>query len=88
MTETLRRELIYIWYYFTVRFERIAGYYALGVFPGSVISVFGKAKIHALLSVIQKKKLGVQGVIPASLIGIASPLCMFSKRSVRGPYHI
>jgi uncharacterized membrane protein YraQ (UPF0718 family) len=44
---------------------------------GSLISVFGKAKIHALLTVIQGKKLGVLGLIPASLIGIASPLCMY-----------
>jgi uncharacterized membrane protein YraQ (UPF0718 family) len=77
MTETFKRELIYIWYYFTVQFEQIAGYYALGICLGSVISVFGKAKIHALLTTIQKKKLGVLGVIPASLIGIASPLCMY-----------
>jgi uncharacterized membrane protein YraQ (UPF0718 family) len=77
MTEILKREFIYFWYYFTLQFEQIAGYYVLGICLGSVISVFGKAKIHALLTVIQKKKLGVLGLIPASLIGIASPLCMY-----------
>jgi uncharacterized membrane protein YraQ (UPF0718 family) len=77
MTEILNREFIYLWYYFTLQFEQIAGYYILGICLGSVISVFGKAKIHALLSVIQKKKLGIPGLVPASLIGIASPLCMY-----------
>jgi uncharacterized membrane protein YraQ (UPF0718 family) len=77
MTEILKRELIYLWYYFTLQVEQIAGYYILGICLGSVISVFGKAKIHALLTVIQGKKLGVLGLIPASLIGIASPLCMY-----------
>jgi uncharacterized membrane protein YraQ (UPF0718 family) len=77
MTEILKRELIYIWYYFSLQFEQIAGYYVLGIFLGSVISVFGKTKIHALLTVIQKKKLGVLGIVPASIIGIASPLCMY-----------
>jgi uncharacterized membrane protein YraQ (UPF0718 family) len=77
MNEILRRELVYLWYYFTLQFEQIAGYYALGICLGSLISVFGKAKIHALLTTIQEKKLGVLGLIPASLIGIASPLCMY-----------
>jgi uncharacterized membrane protein YraQ (UPF0718 family) len=79
----IRRYAIYMWYYFEVQFEQIAGYYVLGIIIGSVISVFGKAKIHSLLTLIQKKpdgtprKLGVLGLIPAGLIGIASPLCMY-----------
>ena len=44
---------------------------------GSGISVFGKDTIHALLGRIQKKKLGVFGIVPACLIGIISPLCMY-----------
>jgi uncharacterized membrane protein YraQ (UPF0718 family) len=44
---------------------------------GSVISVFGKEKIHRMFAAMQGKKLGVLGVVPASLIGIASPLCMY-----------
>ncbi|GHV16427.1 permease [Spirochaetia bacterium] len=44
---------------------------------GSVISVFGKEKIHRMFAAMQNKKLGVLGVIPASLLGIASPLCMY-----------
>jgi uncharacterized membrane protein YraQ (UPF0718 family) len=44
---------------------------------GSVISVFGKEKIHRLFAGMRDKKLGALGVIPASLLGIASPLCMY-----------
>ncbi|MDR1072455.1 MAG: permease [Treponema sp.] len=77
MAEILKREFIYLWYYFDVQLRQIAGYWILGMALGSLISVFGKEKIHGLFVALQKKKLGVLGVIPASLIGIASPLCMY-----------
>jgi len=44
---------------------------------GSLISVFYKEKINLLLASLNEKKLGLLGVIPASLLGIASPLCMY-----------
>jgi uncharacterized membrane protein YraQ (UPF0718 family) len=75
--ELLSRELTYFWFYFSIQFSQIAGYWALGMILGSIISVFGKQKIHALFAAMQGKKLGILGVIPASLIGIASPLCMY-----------
>ncbi|MDR1753768.1 MAG: permease [Eubacterium sp.] len=77
MTELIHREWIYLWYYFTVQFEQIFWYWALGILSGSIISVFSKEKIHRLLSCIQNKKLGSFGVILASVIGIVSPLCMY-----------
>ena len=77
MANILRREGIYLWFYFSVQFEQIFWYWAVGIILGSVISVFGKEKIHRLLHSIQNKRLGALGVIPASLIGIASPLCMY-----------
>ena len=77
MADILRREGIYLWFYFSVQFEQIFWYWAFGVVFGSVISVFGKEKIHRLFHSIQKKRLGALGVIPASLLGIASPLCMY-----------
>jgi uncharacterized membrane protein YraQ (UPF0718 family) len=46
---------------------------------GSAISVFGKEKIHSLFAALRGKKLGVLGLIPASLIGIASP-CAYTAR--------
>lgn len=73
----VRREFIYLWYYFSVQLEQIFGYWILGMVLGSVISVFAKDKIHSTFSGISEKKLGVLGLIPASLLGIASPLCMY-----------
>ena len=95
MLDVLHREFIYVWYYFEVQLRQIFLYWALGIVIGSVISVFGKQKIHSLMSVIQDKHLGVLGIIPASLIGIASPLCMygtipiaasFSQKGMRDDY--
>lgn len=77
MIEIIRRESIYLWYYFSVQFEQIAPYWAIGMVLGSVISVFGKDKIHVLFQLLRGKKLGAFGVIPASILGIASPLCMY-----------
>ena len=77
MIDILRREFIYLWFYFTVQLEQIFPYWVLGIVLGSVISVFGKGRIHALFLRLQGKKLGIFGLIPASLLGIASPLCMF-----------
>ena len=73
----LRREFIYLWYYFTVQFEQIFPYWVLGMVLGSAISVFAKGKIHMAMGKLQGKRLGVFGVIPASILGIASPLCMY-----------
>lgn len=77
MLAILRRESIYLWYYSTVLLEQIAPYWALGIVLGSLISVFGKEKIHNSFSAIQGKKMGVFGIFPASVLGIASPLCMY-----------
>lgn len=73
----IRREFIYLWYYFSVQLEQIFGYWMLGIVLGSFISVFAKHKIHSAFSGILEKRLGVLGLIPASLLGIASPLCMY-----------
>lgn len=73
----IKREFIYLWYYFSVQMEQIFAYWVLGMVLGSVISVFAKNKIHAAFSSISEKRLGVLGLIPASLLGIASPLCMY-----------
>ena len=95
MWDIIYREIVFIWYYFEIQFRQIAFYWALGIVIGSVISVFGKNKIHSFMSVIQDKHLGVFGIIPASLIGIASPLCMygtipiaasFSQKGMRDDY--
>ena len=75
--EVLRREFVYVGYYFTVQLRQIVLYYAFGIVLGSVISVFIKDRIHGLFRSLGDKKLGILGVIPASILGIASPLCMY-----------
>lgn len=77
MVLILRRELIYLWYYFNVQLEQIFPYWVLGMVLGSAISVFAKDSIHSLFRSIHGKRLGALGVIPASALGIASPLCMY-----------
>jgi len=77
MAEILVREIIYFWHYFSIQFLQIAGYWAVGMIIGSLIAVFGKEKIHSMFVAMQGKDLGLLGIVPASLIGIASPLCMY-----------
>ncbi|MDR0322134.1 MAG: permease [Treponema sp.] len=77
MIEIIRRELIYFWYYFSILLSQIAVYWVLGMILGSVIAVFGKEKLHSMFAAMRDKNLGLLGLIPASLIGIASPLCMY-----------
>ena len=73
----LKREFIYIWYYFDIQFRQICLYWILGMLIGSFISVFAKDRIHAAFAGMRDKKLGLAGIIPACLLGIASPLCMY-----------
>ena len=77
MLNILQREMIYLWYYFTVQLEQIFPYWLLGMGIGSIISVFGKEKIHRLFDRMKNKRMGLFGVIPACILGIASPLCMY-----------
>ncbi|MDR2900340.1 MAG: permease [Treponema sp.] len=77
MIEILQRESIYLWYYFSLQCEQILPYWLIGILIGSIISVFGKEKIHAAVFLFQEKRLGILGLFFASLIGIASPLCMY-----------
>lgn len=77
MIELLNREFIYLSYYFSIQLKQIFPYWLLGMVIGSVVSVFGKEKIHLLFRNLKNTKLGVFGIIPACLLGIASPLCMY-----------
>lgn len=75
--QVIRREFIYIWYYFDVQFRQIFLYWAIGILIGSCISVFLKDSIHGLFRRMSGSRFGIMGVVPASLLGIASPLCMY-----------
>ena len=95
MIESIKRELIYLWYYTDIQVRQIFTYYVLGIFIGSFISVFAKDKIHTIMSETNEKKWGLFGIVPACLLGIISPLCMygtipiaasFAKKGMREDY--
>ena len=75
--DVLRREFIYVWYYFTIQLRQIFWYWVLGMVIGSLVSVFAKDAIHGAFEKIRDKKWGLWGLIPASILGVASPLCMY-----------
>lgn len=75
--DILRREFVYLWYYFDVQLRQIFGYWVLGILLGSCVSVFLKDRIHGMLRAMSKSRMGMMGIVPASLLGIASPLCMY-----------
>ena len=77
MLEIIEREFIYISYYFMVQLRQIFAYWVAGMVIGSFISVFAKNAIHSLFGGLKDKKMGIWGVIPASLLGTLSPLCMY-----------
>ena len=89
MTElltVLRREIIYIWYYFEIQFRQICRYWILGMLIGSLISVFAKDKIHSIFAGMSNKKWGLFGIIPACILGIASPLCMYGTMPIAASF--
>ena len=77
MLKVLHREFIYLRYYFELQFTQIFWYWVLGIAIGSFVSVFAKDGIHNLFRGMRDKKWGILGIIPACLLGIASPLCMY-----------
>ena len=77
MTQLLHREFVYLWYYFTLQLDQIFPYWVVGMALGSAISVFAKGSIHGLLGKLQTSRLGALGLVCASVLGIASPLCMY-----------
>ena len=77
MMDVLQREWIYLWYYITVQLEQILPYWILGMVLGSAISVFAKGAIHGLMEKLQGQNGNILTLLPASALGIASPLCMY-----------
>ena len=77
MLHTLQREFIYLRFYFELQFQQIFRYWVAGIAIGSLVSVFARDEIHSLFRKMRDKKWGVFGIVPATLLGIASPLCMY-----------
>ncbi|MCD8150433.1 MAG: permease [Clostridiales bacterium] len=77
MWEIIHREAIYLWYYFGIQFRQIFWYWVVGMVLGSAVSVFLKDRIHNTFRSLGEKKFGAFGIVIASALGIASPLCMY-----------
>ena len=73
----IKRELIYIWYYFSVQLGQIFWYWVAGMVIGSVISVFFKDGIHNRMRNMKGDGSSFVGILFASVLGVASPLCMY-----------
>lgn len=85
MIDVLQGEMIYVWYYFSVQFEQIFKYWVFGILVGSAISVFAKDHIHHLFS--RLKGNGVTSICIASILGIASPLCMYGTIPIAASFY-
>jgi len=77
LAEIIRREFVYLWYYFSIQFEQIFKYWLIGMLLGSFISVFLKDHIHEAVRSLDKRTGSYAGIVVASLLGVASPLCMY-----------
>lgn len=77
MIEVLHREFVYLQYYFDVQLRQIFPYWIIGMAIGSAVSVIAKDRIHGAVTRLTEKRLGFLGIAAASLLGIASPLCMY-----------
>lgn len=86
MLEAIHREAVYLWYYFDIQFRQIFWYWVLGMVLGSAISVFAKDRIHNTFRTLGKRKVGVLGIVAASVLGIASPLCMYGTIPVAASF--
>ncbi|MDE7384035.1 MAG: permease, partial [Treponemataceae bacterium] len=79
MLEVIKREAIYLWYYFDIQLRQIVWYWVLGILLGSAISVFAKSRIHQAAEFLGQRVPGIVGLIFASALGIASPRCMYGR---------
>lgn len=86
VSHILHREFIYLWYYFELQLRQIFQYWVIGIAIGSFISVFAKNSIHGLFHRMQNKAWGLFGIVPACLLGIASPLCMYGTIPVAASF--
>ncbi len=77
MMEILRREAVYLWYYFDIQLRQIVWYWVFGMVIGSAVSVFLRERVYETFRSLGDKKLGISGVFIGSTLGIASPLCMY-----------
>ncbi|MGI6263385.1 MAG: permease [Succiniclasticum sp.] len=86
MIDILQREFIYLSYYFEIQLRQLAFYWVLGILIGSFVSVFLKDRIHSLMLHLEGKHLGAAGIVPASFLGVLSPLCMYGTLPIAASF--
>jgi len=86
MADILEREFIYVWYWFTVQFEQIAPWWVAGMALGSAVSVFAGARIGSAMRALAGGGNAARGMVTASVLGIASPLCLYGTVPVCGSF--
>jgi uncharacterized protein len=59
------------------QFRLIFPYWIIGIIAGSFISVFASVKINNMIGRMNGNRYGMLAVIPAALLGVASPICMY-----------
>ena len=84
--DILRREIIYIWYYFSIQLEQVFFYWVMGMVIGSAISVFGKGKIHAAFQALGKKKIRGPGAHTCQSAGDRFPAVYVRYDPYRGVF--
>lgn len=75
--EIIQREAVYLWFYFDVQIREIFWFWVFGIVLGSCVSVFFKNSVHLWAERIAGRVPGIISIIAASVLGIASPLCMY-----------
>ncbi len=75
--DLLVREAVYLWYYLDIQIRQLMPFYIIGTMLGSFISVFAKDSIKTWFDRLGMARLGVLTLIPAALLGFASPICMY-----------
>ena len=66
--------------------REVGFYWLIGIALGSVISVFGKCRLAGLMTKLEQSRMGPWGLLPASLIGLISPLCMYGTIPVAASF--
>ncbi len=73
----LLAELMQLFYLVYMQFKTIFLYWIAGVVIGSVFSVFLSSRITSVVEKINDEKFRLSGALTASILGAASPLCMY-----------
>lgn len=82
--EILQRELVYVWYYFSVQLEQIFWFWVLGMVLGSFVAVFAKNVIHRAVGRLPDGRLRIASIASQAYSAFALRCaCMAPFRSLQ-----